>query len=207
MLNFRRDGRLSMVKILVVVNVAIFLLESFLTPMGRIQVDGFFGLSARGISDGMVWQFVTHQFLHGSLFHVVVNMVGLWFAGRVMENLLGPWKFLAFYLVCGVVGGIFQLVLAPGPVLIGASGAVCGVVAAFSALYPEMLITALLFFVLPIRMRAKWLGWLIVIVSVLLIRTGWGGNIGNAAHLGGALAGYALVWIGKQRRPRLVQRF
>ncbi len=188
-----------MVKILVGVNVAIFLLESLLSPMGRVQVDGIFGLSARGISNGMVWQFVTHQFLHGSLFHVLVNMLGLWFAGRVLENLLGPWKFLAFYLVCGVVGGVFQLILAPGPVLIGASGAVCGVVAAFSALYPEMLITALLFFVLPVRMRAKWLGWLIVLVSVFLILTGWGGDIGNAAHLGGALAGYAMVWTGKRR--------
>lgn len=199
----RENGRLSMVRIIVAVNVAIFLLESLLAPMGRIQVDGLFGLSMRGISNGMLWQFVTHQFLHGSFFHLLVNMLGLWFAGRILENLLGGRRFLLFYLSCGIVGGIFQLVIDPGPILIGASGAVCGVVAAFSALYPEMPITALLFFVLPIRMRAKWLGRIIVIVSVFLILTRLMGNVGNAAHLGGALAGYAFVWLGKRRRPNI----
>lgn len=202
MLSLRQNGRLSVLKILVSLNVLIFLFSLLLTPMGQIRFDAIFGLSTRGISNGMLWQFVTHQFLHGSLLHLLVNMFGLWFAGRVLENLLGGWKFLLFYLTCGIIGGIFQLGIAPGPILIGASGAVCGVVAAFSALYPEMQITALLFFVLPIRMRAKWLGRLIVIVSVVLIATGLMGNVGNAAHLGGALAGYAFVWLGKSRWAR-----
>jgi membrane associated rhomboid family serine protease len=131
-------------------------------------------------------------------------MVGLWFAGRILENLLGGWRFLLFYLACGISGGVFQLVLDPGPVLIGASGAVCGIVAAFSALYPEMPITALLFFVLPIRMRAKWLGIILVVASIFLLITGFAGNIGNAAHLGGAVAGYVIVWAGKRRRPRIL---
>lgn len=202
MLSLRENGRLSVLKVLVGANVLIFLLGSFLTPMEHIRMDALFGLSLRGISGGMLWQFVTHQFLHGSFFHLAVNMLGLWFAGRILENLLGGWRFLLFYLGCGICGGIFQLVLAPGPILIGASGAVCGVVAAFSALYPEMPITALLFFVLPVRMRAKWLGRIIVIISVILLVTRLGGNIGNAAHLGGALAGYAIVWLGRHRRLR-----
>ena len=202
MLSLRQDGRLSVLRILVAANVVIFLLESLLTPMGHIRLDAIFGLSARGISSGMLWQFVTHQFLHGSFFHLLVNMLGLWFAGRILENLLGGWRFLLFYLTCGIVGGIFQLAISPGPILIGASGAVCGVIAAFSALYPEMPITALLFFVVPVRMRAKWLGRIIVILSVVLILTRLMGNVGNAAHLGGALAGYAIVWLGRVRRVR-----
>jgi membrane associated rhomboid family serine protease len=202
MLSLKQNGRLSVLRILVAANVVIFLLESLLTPMGHIRVDALFGLSSRGISSGMLWQFVTHQFLHGSFFHLLVNMLGLWFAGRILENLLGGWRFLLFYLACGIAGGIFQLVISPGPILIGASGAVCGVVAAFSALYPEMPITALLFFVVPVRMRAKWLGRIIVILSVFLILTRLMGNVGNAAHLGGALAGYAIVWIGRRRAIR-----
>jgi len=194
----------SVLKILVGANVLVFLLESLLSPAGQIRVDELFGLSQRGVSSGMLWQFVTHQFLHGSLFHLLVNLLGLWFAGRILENLLGGWRFLLFYLACGICGGVLQLVLDPGPTLIGASGAVCGVIAAFSALYPEMPITALLFFVLPIRMRAKWLGRIIVILSVFLILTGLMGNIGNAAHLGGTLAGYAIVWLGGRRRARIV---
>lgn len=191
--------RVSALKVIVGINVAIFVLESLLPGRSQAWVDAVFGLSQRGISHGMVWQFVAHQFVHASLFHLLVNMLGLWFAGRVLENLLGPVRFVLFYLACGVAGGVLQLLLSPGPVLIGASGAVCGVVAAFSALYPEMQITALLFFVLPIRMRGKWLGRIIVIVSVFLLATGLGGNIGNAAHLGGALAGYAIVWMGRRR--------
>lgn len=191
--------RLSAVQVIVGLNIAIFLLQSLLTAPNQAWLDAVFGLSTRGVAQGMAWQFITHQFLHGSLFHLAVNMLGLWFAGRVLENLLGPTRFVWFYLACGVVGGVLQLLLSPGPVLIGASGAVCGIVAAFSALYPEMPITALIFFVLPLRMRAKWLGRMIVIVSVVLLATGLGGNIGNAAHLGGALAGYAIVRLG--RRP------
>lgn len=191
--------RVSALKVIVGINVAVFVLESVLPGSGQTWVDALFGLSQRGISHGMIWQFVTHQFVHASLFHLLVNMLGLWFAGRVLENLLGPGRFVLFYLACGIAGGVLQLLLSPGPVLIGASGAVCGVVAAFSALYPEMPITALLFFVLPIRMKAKWLGWIIVIVSVFLLATGLGGNIGNAAHLGGALAGYGIVLVGQRR--------
>ena len=70
-----------------------------------------------------------------------------------------------------------------------------------------MPITALLFFVLPIRMRAKWLGRIIVIISVFLLLTRLMGDVGNAAHLGGALAGYAIVWFGKQRRLRFSMPF
>lgn len=198
MFSLRQDGRFSVLRMIVAANVGIFVLTSLLGI--RNGVDEYFGLSLRGIAHGYFWQFVTHQFLHGSIFHLAVNMLGLWFAGRILENLLGGWRFLGFYLICGVVGGIFQIVLDPGPILIGASGSVCGVIAAFSALYPELPITALLFFVVPIRMRAKWLGRMIVIISIFLIVTGLLGHVGNAAHLGGALTGYAFVRFGRRRR-------
>jgi len=151
------------------------------------------------MSRGMVWQLLTHQFLHANFLHVAMNMLGLWFAGRIMENLLGARAFVLLYLTCGVAGGLCQLVFVPGAILIGASGAVCGLITAFSALYPEMQITALLFFVIPVRLRAKWLGYGLVIVSVFFTLTGLGGNVGHAAHLGGALAGYVSVWISRRR--------
>jgi len=200
-----RDGQVSVVKVLVGINAAVFVLESLFAGGHTRWINALFGLSLSGLSHGMVWQLITYQFLHAGLFHIMANMFGLWFAGRVLENLMGPWRFLAFYLACGIAGGLLQILLVPGPMLIGASGAVCGVVAAFAALYPELQITALLFFVLPIRMRAKWLGYGIIIVSVVLIITGLGGDIGNAAHLGGALAGYAYVWFGRRPRFRVVR--
>jgi membrane associated rhomboid family serine protease len=198
MFSLRQDGRFSVLRVIVAANVGIFVLTSLLGIRGL--VDGSFGLSLRGISHGYLWQFVTYQFLHGGIFHLAVNMFGLWFAGRILENLLGGRRFLWFYLACGVVGGIFQILLDPTATLIGASGSVCGVIAAFSALYPQLPITALLFFVIPIRMRAKWLGRMIVMISIFLIVTGLLGHVGNAAHLGGALMGYAFVWVGRRRR-------
>jgi len=169
-------------------------------------MDGTFGLSWAGLTAGMIWQLVTHQFLHGSLFHLFVNMVGLWFSGRILENLMGGRKFLILYLTCGVAGGILQVLLVPGTILIGASGAVFGVVCAFSALFPELRITAMIFFVVPVDLKAKWLGWGLVAISFLLTISGLGGNIGHAAHLGGALTGYAFVYFGRQRGIRILRR-
>jgi membrane associated rhomboid family serine protease len=106
---------------------------------------------------------------------------------------MGVRRFVTFYLIAGAVGGLLHMFISPGSILVGASGSICGLVAAFSALFPRMPITALLFFVIPVRMEARWLGFSIVIVSLVLLVTGLFGNIGNAAHLGGALAGYAWV--------------
>ncbi len=188
-----------MVKSIVLLNVAIFVVQLLLPRSLQIWTDATFGLSAQDLSRGMVWQLVTHQFLHGSLLHLVFNMAGLWFAGRALESLMGPKRFLILYLTCGIVGGLFQVLLSPGSLLIGASGAVFGVVCAFSALYPELRITALLFFVIPINLQAKWLGRGLVVISLFFILTNLGGNIGHEAHLGGALAGYAYVWMGRRK--------
>jgi len=196
---------MGVVRSLVVINVAIFVLE-LLLPGARRWIDGTFGLSWAGLQGGMLWQLVTHQFLHGSLFHLFVNMLGLWFSGRILENLMGGRRFLILYLTCGIAGGLLQVLLVPGTILIGASGAVFGVVCAFSALFPEMRITAMVFFIIPVNLKAKWLGWGLVAISFLFTISGLGGNIGHAAHLGGALTGYAFVYFGRTRGFRIVRR-
>lgn len=184
-------ARHSVVAALVFINIAIFLAELLMPQTLRSTLTQVFGLSWVGLKNGMVWQLVSHQFLHGNALHVAVNMMGLWYAGRLLEGRFGRCRFLALYLTCGIVGGLFQVLISPGTLLIGASGAVFGVVCALSALYPEMRITALLFFVIPINLQAKWLGRGVIAFSLLMTLTGWGGPIGHAAHLGGALAGYA----------------
>jgi len=181
------------------VNVLVFVLMEVSPAFGDFA-DRVLGLSESGLGNWMIWQLVTYQFVHAGLLHLVVNMLGLWFAGNILERIFGPRKFLQFYLICGIVGGVVQLVLVPGPlVVVGASGAVCGLVAAFSTMFPQMPITALIFFVIPVRMRAMWLGILVAGVSLLLLLTGWFGNIGNAAHLGGAFAGFAMVRLLRRR--------
>jgi membrane associated rhomboid family serine protease len=185
--------QLTAVKVLIAINVLVFIFTSFFGGENGTGVDNFLGLSWRGISNGNLWQVFTYQFVHAGSMHLLLNMVGLWFTGPVLERLMGVYRFVAFYLIAGAVGGLLHMLIPPGGSLVGASGSICGLVAAFSALFPRMPITALLFFVIPVRMEARWLGFSVVMVSLFLLVTGLFGNIGNAAHLGGALAGYAWV--------------
>jgi membrane associated rhomboid family serine protease len=195
----KRPLRLTAVKALIAINALIFVIMEVSPAFGDFA-DRVLGLSEGGLKRGMIWQFATYQFVHAGLLHLVVNMLGLWFSGNILERIMGPKKFVIFYLACGIVGGVVQLVLVPGPmVVVGASGAVCGLIAAFSTMFPQMPITALIFFVIPVRMRAMWLGIIVSGVSLLLLITGMFGNIGNAAHLGGALAGFAMVKLQRRR--------
>ncbi len=199
MFSRNRSFEITAVKALIGINVLVYVLME-VSPAFHFFADSKLGLSEGGLARGMIWQLVTYQFVHAGFFHLLVNMLGLWFAGNILERLFGQKKLVLFYIACGVVGGLVQLVLVPGPmVVVGASGAVCGLVAAFSTMFPQMPITALIFFVIPVRMRAMWLGIIIAGVSVLLLLTGWFGNIGNAAHLGGALAGFAMVKLQRRR--------
>lgn len=189
---------ITAVKALIALNILVFALMG-VSPTLADFADSVLGLSERGLAKGMIWQFVTYQFVHAGLFHLLVNMLGLWFAGNILERIFGPRRFVVFYLLCGIAGGLLQIAISPGPTVVGASGAVCGLVAAFSTLFPQMPVTALLFFVIPVRMRAMWLGILVAGVSLFLLLTGWFGNIGNAAHLGGAIAGFGLVKYQRRR--------
>ena len=150
-----------------------------------------FGLSTLGLESGMVWQFFTHAFLHGSVWHLVVNMMALWFAGLPVEFVLGRWRLLMVYFCSAFGGGILQMMLGePGVDLIGASGAVCGVLLSFATIYWNREVTVLLFFVVPLRLQAKFLGIGIIGVSVVAIVFQIEPWIGHAAHLGGALTGW-----------------
>jgi membrane associated rhomboid family serine protease len=197
---FQKNPRfdITAVKALIAANTLVFVFMG-VSPAFADFADSIFGLSDRGLAKGMIWQFVTYQFVHAGFFHLLVNMLGLWFAGNILERILGPGRFVLYYLLCGIAGGLLQVAISPGPTVVGASGAVCGLVAAFSTMFPQMPITALVFFVIPVRMRAMWLGILIAGVSLFLLLTGWFGNIGNAAHLGGALAGFGLVKYQRRR--------
>ena len=193
MLNRLNSIQFTATKALIGINVLVFVFKEMLDRRGRIIVDDLFGLSGEGLMSGMVWQPVTYQFVHAGLFHLVVNMIGLWFAGNILERILGVRRFVQLFLVAGIAGGLLQMIYDSNTVLVGASGSVCGLIAAFSTLYPRMPITVLLFFVIPVRMQAMWLGISVVILSALLLISGLFGNIGNLAHIGGAVAGFAWV--------------
>ncbi len=186
---------------LILLNAAVFLFQTFLGPKGNFLLVQFFGLSREGLESGLLWQLVTHMFLHGGWLHLGINMLGLWFVGQGVERWVGARTFLMTYFIGGIVGGLLQVSLFPGGNLIGASGGVCAILLMFTTLEPEMPITALLFFVLPVRLRAKYLGYGVLGVSFLLPLLGLDPHVGHFAHLGGGLVGlFGALWLRRTGR-------
>ena len=146
-----------------------------------------------------LWRLVTYQFLHGHVLHIIFNMIILYFLGSTLERHWGGRKFLVFYLGCGMVGGlVYPLLLAmkiisPHPVhgvlpLVGASGAILGVLAACAILFPHIVVI-FYFFPLPIRVVAV----ILTLVAVAGIITGQNAG-GEAAHIAGMAAGAIYVF-------------
>ena len=198
--------RISAVGFLIALNCGVFLYQ-LLRPDSNETLLELYGLSSEGVKQGAWWQLVTHAFLHGSIWHLLFNMAGLWFAGRIVERVMGTGRFLALYIACAVAGGIAQLLLEGGrSLLLGASGAVCGVILAFATIFPEAQIVMLLFFVIPLRLRAKFLAWGLTGSSLLFFLVGFEPWIGHAAHLGGCVAGYLLARLNGYGLPSLPER-
>jgi membrane associated rhomboid family serine protease len=132
------------------------------------------------------WTGITYQFLHGSFAHMAFNMLALYFFGPRLEERMGGGHFLAMYLGAGYVGALLSLPL--GAPMVGASGAVYGVLAAYAAVWPRTVIH--IWAVLPIQAWA--LALIMVGVSLYFGLTG-GGNIAHFAHLGGLAFGYVYI--------------
>lgn len=199
--------------VILAVNVLVFLVECAVSPRPfDLRPDylssyyPYMALSLEGIQHGYVWQLVTYQFMHASFLHIFFNCWAIFVFGRILEPLLGARNFLIIYLSSGVMGGLVQVLTSylfpqwfPDAAVVGASAGAFGLVAAFAALFPERELTMLLFFVIPFTMRAKTL----LIVSAALALGGialpglfdrlLGGNVANAAHLGGMLFGLVYV--------------
>jgi rhomboid family protein len=149
---------------------------------------------------------VTYMFLHGGWMHVLFNMLFLWVFADNIEDALGRGRFLVFYLLCGIAGGAAHTLAAPqsNVPLVGASGAIAGVIAAYLMIRPCAKVTVLLFGFVPVRLASYWvLGfWILTQVFHLLVMeksdTAWW------AHAGGLVAGAFLITI---MRPPGVELF
>ncbi len=178
-----------MVQRIMIITGIIWLLQLMtpvVTVLGAISVDGMLA--------GWLWQPFTYMWLHstGSLMHILFNMLALWMFGGQLEALWGSRRFLNFYLTCGIGAGFVIFgwnALFPelhGVPTLGASGAVFGVLTAFSLLWPDR--TIMLLFP-PIPIRAIWFIPLLFAMQLVL----GGGNISHVGHLGGVLvAGFLM---------------
>ena len=193
------------IKNLLIINVAVFFIQMIANNLmlgGKplwYLLNMWFALNP--ISDGFnfqIWQLITYQFMHGGFSHILFNMFALWMFGMEIENYWGPKKFLTYYLLCGIVAGIFQLFISPlfgdsPAVTIGASGAVYGVLIAFGLMFPDRYI--FLYFLVPVK--AKYLIGFLIVLEFLLVDSAQS-NVAHLAHLGGALAGFLFIMFDKR---------
>ncbi len=197
----RRSGfkvRRSLTVNLIILNSVIFVLQSVCLFYDVFPVRKYFYLSLQGLASGYFWQLITFQFLHSDIIHILINCVVLYFFGRSMEDYLGRSRFLKLYLLSGVIGGVLQILFGlavpmyRNQAVVGASAGVFGLVAAFAALFPEQPLTALIAFIIPVTMRAKYLLLIELLITLygLLFPTS---PVAHAAHLGGIITGIVYV--------------
>jgi membrane associated rhomboid family serine protease len=146
---------------------------------------------------------ITYQFLHGGWMHLISNMLFLWVFADNIEDAFGHFGFLIFYLLCGVAAGMLHTLAqseSPAP-LIGASGAVSGVLASYLLLYPRARIWILLFLRIPLPISAFWAlsGWFALQVVSAFIATQDDLQVAWLAHIGGFLAGLILTLVLRSR--------
>ena len=134
-----------------------------------------------------LWQLVTYMFLHGGITHLLFNLLGLWMFGGELENYWGSKKFLKFFLFCGIGAGLATVLLTPRQFIpiIGASGAIYGILLAYGWLFPNRLIY--IYFLFPIP--AKYMVIIFGLIELFSSIGGTGGGIAHLTHLGGLLVG------------------
>ena len=197
------------------VNIAVFLYELSLGEKGVQAFLGSFALvPARMFPHGSELPgmvpvgvtVVTSLFLHGGVLHVAGNMLYLWIFGNNIEDSMGRVRFAVFYLLCGAIAALGHAFMHPRSTvpMIGASGAVSGVLGAYLVLYPRARVLTLIilgFFVRLIEVPALVvLGfWFVLQFLNAMVASGVGGGVAWYAHLGGFAAGVALIGLFKRR--------
>lgn len=177
-------------KRLLIANAAVFVLMFFQMLPSRWVID-YLALRPNEILTEP-WTPLTHMFVHGGLGHFLINMLILFFFGPPLENRWGGREFVKFYLLCGLGGAAASFLLMPWvgtrPV-VGASGALFGLLVAFAMLWPNRKLY--IWGLLPVK--AKWLVLFLALFSLYTTLTGQTGNVAEWAHLGGLITGFVYL--------------
>jgi membrane associated rhomboid family serine protease len=198
----RRSLLTPAIKALLIANVAIFLFQTMVKllagPEAEYRLIQWLGLVPHGVTHGLrIWQPFTYLFLHGGIWHILINMFVLWMFGSDLERTWGRRAFLRYYFLTGVGAGVLNIIVksivdfgGAGPAMIptiGASGAVYGVLLAAALVFPDRQVWLIPFpLMLPMRVYVFIIGALAFFGSL----GASGDNISHVSHLGGMLAGY-----------------
>lgn len=196
---------------LIVINIVIYAYQSLLDDRQLYDLINQWATVPAEISHGQaLFTLVTCAFLHGSWFHVGSNMLFLWVFGDNVEDVMGHAKYLVFYLICAAGASYAQVLISPDSrvPLVGASGAISGVLAAYIVLFPRGQIRTLVFLgiFITMAMLPAWImiGYWIFIqvisgVGSLSTVGSEGGGTAFFAHIGGFIIGLLLVWVFRDR--------
>lgn len=204
-----RPPRFSLTITLLIVNAVVFLVQRYVkSEHPTFPMDHYLGLSLDGLRHGYLWQFLSFQFLHGGVFHLLINSWGIYVFGPPVEHAMGRGRFLGLYLLSGLFGGVVHVLgslvfpihlgtitvgsaTAYNPV-VGASAGLFGLIAAFATLFPRQELKVYLFFVFPVTVTARVLLGVSAGIGLLGVFLA-GDNVAHGAHLGGMVMGFAFV--------------
>lgn len=212
------------VKSLLIINISIFIIGEYILKPYHIDLSSLFGLYYFGLTEFKWYQIVSNFFLHGSISHLMFNMISLYSIGTLLEKVWGSKRFFNFYMICGVGASLFHLLALAIPVYIkthhlilasedlllvhqdvnivaiGASGAIFGIFTAVARLFPNTEFY-LLFIPFPVKAKYLWLG-LVIIDIVFGFLNVQGDNLGHFAHIGGVITGLILVQFWQKDRTK-----
>lgn len=204
--------RLSLVTLIIFLNVVVFFFWQSSEESKLLFMEDNFSVSWQGLLAGRYWTLLTSVFSHNIFIHILLNMFVLRSFGSLIEEVIGAWRFLKFYLAAGILGSIVHASVSnfylhtPEQAAVGASGAIAGLVLLFSLMFPREKI--LLFAIIPVPAM---LGALILIgldLWGLLAQHGGGGlPIGHGAHLGGAAMGILYYFLVLRKYRAQLDRF
>ncbi len=192
---------------LIIINVLIFigLQSGFFLSLGKQALFAFALIPVELVGTStasaipQVWpdelSLLTYMFFHGSWMHLISNMIFLWVFGDNVEDAMGHTRFLIFYLLCGIAAGLAHAWASPASniPLIGASGAIAGVTAAYLMLYPRVKIWVLILMRIPLRLSAMWVLGAWIAMQIFNVATDTASNVAWWAHIGGFATGLVLV--------------
>jgi membrane associated rhomboid family serine protease len=190
------------VKALIFICVGVFIFQFIFKLFGSNYLDLYFGLIPfRVTHELMIWQFVTYMFLHytGNPFHILFNMLTLYMFGNELDRYWGSKRFISYYFITGIGAGVCSWLISmnSGNVIVGASGAIYGLLLAYGLTYPNRIVY--LNFLLPIKVK-----WFVLIMGAVAFISSLGeSEVASMAHLSGMVIGYLTLkgktWVDRYR--------
>jgi membrane associated rhomboid family serine protease len=187
---------------LIIINIAVFVIDIPLSNIDLIKnsygdvITDLFGLNSQNLfAYGYAWQLVTYMFVHSSVLHLFFNMFGLLIFGPKIEYTMGKRKFLTFYLICGVGSALFYMLVTgiSNIPMVGASGAIFGVLTAYGVMYPKDIIYVQFFLPMPAIVFVIVYGLSQLIFGFASLLAPQLGGIAYFGHVGGLVTGLILV--------------